>query len=103
MLFVVTLTHSPEQCFARGEYVEGYKNWLGGLADSAKKLGVKVNGAYVSPNEHTFYFLLESESVSAISEVLGPPMLTHHEGCVSPVIDLAETADLVEAFEEARK
>ncbi len=103
MLFVATLTHAPEQCFAREEYLEGYKSWLDGLAESAKKLGVKVKGAYVSPNEHTFYFVLESENVSAISEVLGPPMLTHSEGCVSPVIDLVETWDLVEAFEEARK
>ncbi len=83
--------------------MEGYQNWLGGLADSAKKLGVKVNGAYVSPNEHTFYFVLEAEGMSEISKLLGPPMLTHSEGSVSPVIDIVETQDLAEAFKEAGK
>lgn len=103
MLFVATLTHPPEQCFAREEYLEDYENGLGGLAESAKELDVKVNGAYLTPNEHTFYFVLKSESVGAISKLLGPPMLTHSEGSVSPVIDILETWDLAEAFKEVGK
>jgi len=46
--------------------------------------------AYIAPNEHTFYFVLESDSYKAISDFLSPPMLTHNVGRVSPVIALEE-------------
>ncbi|MFQ5552289.1 MAG: DUF3303 family protein [Thermoplasmata archaeon] len=100
MRFVATLTHPPEQCFARKEFLEEYKTWLGTMPGVAKDLGVRVEGAFVSPNEHTFYFVLEADSANAVAEFLGPPMLTHNRGQVSPVLDLIETWDLAAAFEE---
>lgn len=103
MLFVATLTHSPEQCFARKEFRPEYKRWLDEMGDSAKKSGVKVHGAFVSPNEHVFYFVLESDTMDAVSEFLGPPMLTHSRGQVSAVIELAKTRSLVETFEKRRE
>lgn len=98
MRFVATLTHPPEQCFARKEYLDKYEKWLEEMIPAAKDLGVTINGAYVAPNEHTFYFVLEAESMEAVSQFLGPPMLTHHDGRVSAVIDLEDTRTLVEAF-----
>ncbi len=100
MRFVATLTHPPEQCFAREEYRTAYEGWLGEMVPTAKRLGVKINGAFVAPNEHTFYFVLEAESADAVSQFLGPPMLTHHKGRVSAVIDLEDTRALLEAFEQ---
>ena len=83
-MFVASLAHTPEQCFGRKEYAAEGKRWAGGLKSSAKKLGVKVHGAYVCTNEHTFYFVLESNDYKAVSELLGPPMLTHSSGRLSP-------------------
>ncbi|MFQ5871603.1 MAG: DUF3303 domain-containing protein [Candidatus Geothermarchaeales archaeon] len=100
MLFVATLTHPPELCLARKEYIEEGKRWIQGLEESAKELGVKIHGAYVSPNEHTFYFVFDSDSLKAASELLGPPMLTHHSARLSPVLDFKEVYDLALTFEE---
>jgi uncharacterized protein with GYD domain len=94
MMFVVTLTHTPELCFANDPYKEKSKRWIENMRESAKKIGVKIHGAYVSPNEHTFYFVLEAENYKAVSDFLCPPMLTHHAGRVSPVIPIEETAGL---------
>lgn len=94
MLFVATLTHTPELCFGNPSYKDPGKKWVENMRDSAKKLGVKIHGAYVSPNEHTFYFILETENLEAISDFLGPPVLTHHTGCISPVMNLEEAFGL---------
>jgi len=94
MLFLVTLTHASEQCFARKEYSAEGKRWVEEMRKSADRLGIKIHGAYICPNEHTFYFILESDSFKAVSEFLGPPMLTHHTGRVSPVITVEEAFEL---------
>jgi hypothetical protein len=94
MIFVATLTHPPELCFANSSYKGEGKKWVENMRESAKKLGVKVHGAYVSPNEHTFYFILESDNYNAISDFLSPPMLTHHTARVSPVTALEEAFGL---------
>jgi hypothetical protein len=56
--FVITLVHAPEQCFTRREYKKGYTQWFKHMRESAEKLGIKIQGAYSTPNEHTFYFVL---------------------------------------------
>jgi len=33
------------------------------MKDSAKRLGAKIHGAYVCPNEHTFCFVLEADKL----------------------------------------
>ena len=87
MLFVITLEHPPELCFARKEYAAEAKRWLDSLEERAKPLGIKIHGAYVSTIEHTFYFILEADDVRAISEFFSPPFLTHHKARISPVIE----------------
>jgi hypothetical protein len=85
MQFVITFEHSPELCFGKKEYnVEG-KHWLDSIEERAKSLGIKIQGAYVSTIEHTFYFILEAGDVRAISEFFSPPFLTHHKARISPV------------------
>lgn len=91
MLFMISLEHTPEQCFARDEYKAEMKQWAGEMKSSAEKLGIKINGAYVCPNEHIFYFILESDSLMAISEFLKPPMLTHHTAKITPILTIEET------------
>lgn len=91
---MATLTHPPDLCLARKEYSTESRAWVGNTAKQAKKLGVKVHGAYLCPNEHTFYFVLETDSMRAVSEFLSPPMLTHHAGKVTPVLTVEEAFGL---------
>ena len=98
MKFVATLTHPPEKCFAEKGYRKDYEKWLRSLRTSAKKLGVRIDGAYIAPSEHTFYFVLDSNSMDGVSKLLGPPMLTHSSGRLSPVITLDEGNGLLKEF-----
>jgi len=85
MKFVVTLEHTPELCSVRKEYAAEMKRWTDSMEERAKNLGVKIHGVYVSPIEHTFYFILETDDNQAISEFFGPYFLTHHKARISPV------------------
>ena len=90
MLFMVTLVHPPELCLARKEYSEEGKRWFTDMKASAEKHGIKVHGAWVCPIEHVFYIMLESNDFKAVSGFLNPPILTHHEGTISPIITVEE-------------
>ena len=97
MLFVAILTHPPELCFgAKGQ--ESEQLALRELLENGEKLaqetGVKVHGAYVNTNEHTFYFVLEADNYGSISSFLRPPLLTHHTAKVTPVLTVEETLKL---------
>ena len=93
MMFVVTLVHPPELCLARKEFSAEAKRWIEGMNDTAKKLNVKIHGAYSSPNEHTFYFILESDDLKAIPEFFSGVMLTNNKGHISPVIPIKVASD----------
>jgi hypothetical protein len=95
LLFLVTLVHSPELCFGNKEYNEEGKRWFTDMKASAEKYGVKVHGAWVCPIEHVFYMMLESNDFKAISGFLSPPILTHHEGKISPLITVEEAFEAV--------
>ena len=90
----MSLTHTPENCLSRKEYKEEGRKWVENMRESADKLGVKIEGAYITPNEHTFYFILESNGLKELSEFLGPPLLQLHTAKVSPVITLEEAFGL---------
>lgn len=93
MLFVAILKHSPEHCFARPENAEAMeearKRWLG-REELQKETGVKVLGVYINPNEHTFYYILESDDYLKVTRFLGPPLLTHHSAKITPVVKLED-------------
>ncbi len=95
MLFLVTLVHPPEQCFARKEYAEQGKAWFTGMKASAEKLGIKVHGAWICPIEHVFYIMLESNDFKAVSGFLNPPLLTHHKGKITPILTWEEAYESV--------
>jgi len=87
MLFVITLEHPPELCFARKEFTALAKHWMDSIDERAKPLGIKIHGSYLSTIEHTYYFILEADDARAISEFFSPPFLTHHKARISPVIE----------------
>jgi hypothetical protein len=88
------LTHTPENCFSREEYKQEGKRWVENMQESANRIGVKVEGAYVAPNEHTFYFILECQGLREVSEFLGPPLIQLNSGKASPVISVEEAFGL---------
>jgi hypothetical protein len=88
--YVVTMTHGTENCWARAENEEKAKKWIDGMEETASEAGVEVEGAYVCPNEHTFYFVLEADSFEGVSTFLGPPLLTDHDAHVAPVVSFGE-------------
>jgi len=91
----VTLIHPLDQCFARKEYVEEGKEWFTGMKASAEKLGIKVQGAWICPIEHVFYIMLESNDFKAVSSFLSPPLLTHHNGKITPILTWEEAYESV--------
>jgi hypothetical protein len=95
LLFLVTLVHPPELCFGRKEYNEEGKRWFDNMKASAEKYGIKVHGTWVCPIEHVFYIMLESNDFKAISGFLSPPILTHHNGKISPIITVEEAFETV--------
>lgn len=95
MMYVATLVHTPELCLARPEFAVEAKRWINGMSDLAKKLNITVHGAYSCPNEHTFYFILESDDFNAINAFFSGIMLTHHKGRISSVVPVQQAANLL--------
>ena len=93
MMFVATLVHPPELCLARKEFGAEAKRWIDGMNDLAKKLSITIHGAYSSPNEHTFYFILESDDLKAIPAFFSGVMLMNNKGHISPVIPIKVASD----------
>jgi hypothetical protein len=93
MMFIATFVHPPELCLARPEFSTEAKHWINGMNDLAKKLNIKIHGAYSCPNEHTFYFILESDTFIAISTFFSGIMLANHTGRIFPVISIKEASD----------
>ncbi len=95
MLFAAILTHTPELCFARNEFAEEFKTWSKGMQDRAKSSGIAIRGAYLCPNEHTFYFILDAKDTGAISAFFAGIMLTHNTGRIIPLMPLEEAGALL--------
>jgi hypothetical protein len=95
MMFVATLIHPPELCLAREEFADEFKHWTREMDDLAENLGITVRGAYVCPNEHTFYFILDAKDLNAVTAFFSGIMLANNTGRISPVISLGEAGDLL--------
>lgn len=65
------------------------------MDDSAKKLGIKVHGAYSCPTEHALYFVLESDDFQSITAFFSGIMLTNNNGRISPVNPLEVSAEIL--------
>lgn len=88
------LVHSPDNCWAREENEEEASDWIESMETRADDAGVELQRAFVTPNEHTFYIILESDDFGAVSEFLGPPLLEDHDGHVAPVIPLQQADEV---------
>lgn len=98
MRFIATLTHAPEDCWARGENRQKARTWIAEMDDRSRETGVDLQCAYVTPTEHTFYIVVESDSYEDVSEFLGSPLLEDHDGHIAPVLSLRDGPTAV--FEE---
>ena len=90
MLFVATLIHSPENCFHRPENQDLEKAAMEHFKDLdklQKETGVYLHGCYVCPNEHTFYFILETDDFRGVHRFLGDNLLIGHTAKITPVIE----------------
>ncbi|MHA2427527.1 MAG: DUF3303 family protein [Candidatus Hermodarchaeia archaeon] len=98
MLFVATLQHSPEDCFARPENAEAFdqaiKAW-DEIEITAQSAGINLLGSYINPNEHVFFYIFDADNYLSVSRLLGSVMLTHHTAKITPVLTLREAVDAV--------
>lgn len=91
MLFVAILKHSPENCCMRPENAkasEEARKWFENIEELEKKTGVKLLGGYLNPNEHTAYFILETDDYAGVSRFLGPQLLTYRSAKITPVVKI---------------
>lgn len=95
MRFIATFEHSPDNCWGREENQSKATAFVGDLSGRAERHDVVLHGAYSTPNEHRFYFVLEAESLEAVTGFLGSPFLEDHDGDIAPVITMQEAVDTV--------
>jgi hypothetical protein len=98
MLFIATLQHSPEDCFARPENAEAFEQAFSiwdNLEEIAKSLDMNLIGSYINPNEHLFYFIMDADNYYKVTQLLGSVMLTHHTAKITPVHTLRQAVDAV--------
>lgn len=84
MLFMFVHTHSAERCLS--DKPEQLSAMSSEIRKRARETGVKFPGIYVSPNEHTFFFLIESDDFQAIQQTIAPLILWGN-GRLIPVSD----------------
>ncbi|UCC60543.1 MAG: hypothetical protein JSV02_01575 [Dehalococcoidia bacterium] len=84
MLFHVTHVHTPESCPAHDP--EKARNTFGKVLSSAEEVGVKLLGAWVDAPSHTVYLVVETDSVSKLSDLFFPA-LAIGSADISPVED----------------
>lgn len=95
MKFVATLEHSADNCWAREENKEVANGWMSTIDERAADHGVGVHGLYVTPNEHTLYFILEADDFASITMFLDSPFLEDHDGRIAPVMTVGEVAETI--------
>jgi len=88
MIFHVRLTHSPENCWARDEHGGKAEEFDTRIEDAEGSHGVRVHSAMVSPVEHTFYLLVESDTYEGLTSLLSGSIGQDHEADVVPVMTL---------------
>ncbi|WP_416838378.1 DUF3303 domain-containing protein [Haloferax sp. DFSO52] len=95
MQFIVRLTHSPDNCWARDENQEKAIELESRLRNADETMGVTVHSAVVAPNEHTFYLVLEAESFEGVLGLLGPPVLEDHDADIVPVMSIGAAMNTI--------
>ena len=93
MLFHVTHTHTSEVC--PGGSPERLLDFNEFLARLKAAPGIKVMSGHVSPIQHVFYFLIESDDFNAVTSALGP-LNSLGSGEVTPVLTLDVVSTMAE-------
>ena len=70
MLFHITHVHTPETCPYHNP--EKARETFGKVMSNAEQLGVKLVGIWLDAPAHTFYLVIETDSVQKIEELLAP-------------------------------
>ena len=96
MLFHVSLTHSPENCWAREEHEGKASELVARMEDADGSQGVDVQSSFVAPNEHTFSLMVEADTFEDLTSLLGPPLLQDHEADVVPVTTFGAALDTLD-------
>jgi hypothetical protein len=87
LLFIVIAKHSAELC--PGGIVKPDKGFTAKLDESMKKSGVKVVAGYLDGPGHVWYFVLETDDNTALSNAVEPLRLVG-EVKVTPVMKFSE-------------
>ena len=96
MLFHVRATHSPENCWARDEHEGKASEIVARMENAEETFSVTVHSSHVAPNEHTFYFIVESDSFEGVTRLFGPPLLQDHDTDVVPVTTFGGAMDALD-------
>ena len=71
MLHMVTANHSADTCAATHPDVgEKLRNGWKRMEEASKRLEVTIQGAWVDPPAHAFYFLVDAPNAHAVSNLM---------------------------------
>lgn len=94
MNFIVTHTHTPEQCPSGNPEMLKVLQEVSPSTEFAEKCGVKVLSSWIAVPEHIMYFVVEADSYNSVVKYFQPIMLIG-TARVTPVLDYAEAVGLV--------
>ncbi len=94
MNFVVTHSHTPEQCPSGNQEIMKVLREVCPTTEFAKKCGVKVLSSWIAVPEHIMYFVLEADSYASVVKYI-EPIMRIGTARVTPVLDYAEAVGLV--------
>lgn len=87
MLFMIVAEHTSENC--PGGIVRPDKQFTAKLDESMRKSGVKVVEGYLDGPGHVWYFILEADDNTALSNAVEPLRLVGNVR-ISPVMKYSE-------------
>ena len=90
MLFMIVAKHNAENC--PGGIVRPDKQFTAKLDESMKKSGVKVVEGYLDAPGHVWYFILDTNDATALSNAVEPFRLVGNVQ-ISPVMKYSEGVD----------
>lgn len=95
MLHMVVATHGPDTCAAVvPEVAEIAKTGFQQLGESAKKLGITVQGAWANMPAHAIYILVDAPNAHAVNQLFRDiHLMDWNTVIVNPVVILQEAMD----------
>ncbi len=84
MLFHVTHVHTPESCPA--EDPERARDTIGKIIAGGNAPGIKLVGAWADAPGHTFFLVVETDSVDKLTDLFYPALTMAHAE-ITPVED----------------